>query len=402
MTHLVRDRVSWLLYAQQGAYGYFLYGITPAVGLLRDELGMSRTVAGLYGPAMAVGTVLGGAVYPVLARRARPSAVLSASLTGLATAVALLCLAPSVSGTLAATGLAAFFSNLVVNGGLSALAGRHGPAAGAAVSEATAASVGVGFLAPLLIDAAIRAGLGWRAGLGVTIVLTVVAAVATARMRRSLDRRPTVAPSAEATAAAGRLPGRYWLAWACIIAVGSVEMCLTMWAPEQLRERTGLAPGPAAAGVSAMLAGMVIGRVAGGQLAARLRTETLLCAALAFAAGGFGMFWLATTPELAMTGLLCCGLGMSLHFPLSVTLSTKYSAGQPDLAMSRNAYATALGLGAMPFLVGALADLVGMRAALVLAPLCLVLAAAAVVRLARLERGVHTTTSLPTPALTGS
>lgn len=398
MTHLVRDRVSWLLYAQQGSYGYFLYGITPAVGLLRDELGMSRTVAGLYGPAMAVGTVLGGAVYPVLARRARPSAVLSASLTGLATAVALLCLAPSVPGTLAATVLAAFFSNLVVNGGLSALAVRHGPAAGAAVSEATAASVGVGFLAPLLIDVAIRAGLGWRAGLGVTIVLTVVAALATARMRRSLDQRPAVTP----TSTQGRLPGRYWLAWACIIAVGSVEMCLTLWVPDQLRERTGLAPGPAAAGVSAILAGMVIGRIAGGRIAARLRTEPLLCAALAFAAGGFTVFWLATTPELAMTGLFCCGLGMSLHFPLSVTLSTKYSAGQPDLAMSRNAYATALGLGAMPFLVGALADLVGMRAAFVLAPLCLVLAAAAVVRLARLERGVHTTTPLPTPVLTGS
>lgn len=399
MTHLVRDRVSWLLYAQQGSYGYFLYGITPAVGLLRDELGMSRTVAGLYGPAMAVGTVLGGAVYPVLTRRARPSAVLSASLTGLATAVALLCLAPSVPGTLAATVLAAFFSNLVVNGGLSALAVRHGPAAGAAVSEATAASVGVGFLAPLLIDAAIRAGLGWRAGLGVTIVLTVAAALATARMRRSLDQRPAAAPTTEPT---GRLPGRYWLAWACIIAVGSVEMCLTLWVPDQLRERTGLAPGPAAAGVSAILAGMVIGRIAGGRIAARLRTEPLLCAALAFAAGGFTVFWLATTPELAIAGLLCCGLGMSLHFPLSVALSTKYSAGQPDLAMSRNAYATALGLGAMPFLVGALADLVGMRAAFVLAPLCLVLAAAAVVRLARLERGVHTTTSLPTPALTGS
>jgi fucose permease len=93
---------------------------------------------------------------------------------------------------------------------------------------------------------------------------------------------------------------------------------------------------------------------------------------------------------------------MSLHFPLSVALSTKHSAGQPDLAMSRNAYATALGLGAMPFLVGALADLVGMRAAFVLAPLCLVVAAAAVMRLARLERGVPATTPLPTPVLTGS
>lgn len=382
MTTLVRDRVSWLLYAQQGAYGYFLYGITPAVGLLREETGMSRTVAGLYGPALAAGTVLGGAVYPFLARKARPSAVLSASLTGLSTAVVLLCLAPSVPGTLAATALAAFFSNLVVNGGITALAARHGPASGAAVSEATAASVGIGFLAPLLIDTMVRTGLGWRFGLAIAIALTGTVALATARMRGSLDQTPVSIAAKEK----GQLPGRYWFAWVCLIAVGSVETCLTLWAPEHLRERVGLAPGPAAAGISAMLAGMLVGRVAGGRIAARLRPEPLLCAALALAATGFSVFWLATTPVTAMAGLLCCGLGMSLHFPLSVALSTKNSAGQPALAMSRNAYATALGLGAVPFLVGALADLVGMRAAFLMAPLCLAVAAIAVVRLARPDR----------------
>jgi hypothetical protein len=384
MTTLVRDRISWLLYAQQGAYGYFLYGITPAVGLLREELGMSRTVAGLFGPALAVGTVVGGAVYPVLARRARPSTVLAASLTGLATAVVVLCLMRSVPGTLAAAGLAAFFSNLLVNGGLTALTARHGPVSGAAVSEATGVCVGVGFLAPLLIDTAIRAGFGWRAGLGVAAVLTVAAAVATLRVRRAFDQPD--APSVVATPPSGRLPGRYWLAWACVIAVGSVETCMTLWAPEHLRERVGLEPGPAAAGISAMLAGMVAGRLTGGRLAARFRTEPLLCTALAVATAGFGVFWLATTPVLAMAGLLCCGLGMSLHFPLSVTLSTKHSAGQPALAMSRNAYATALGLGAVPFLVGALADVAGMRAAFLLAPLCLAGAALAVMRLSRPEQ----------------
>jgi predicted MFS family arabinose efflux permease len=383
MTALVRDRISWLLYAQQGAYGYFLYGITPAVGLLREELGMSRTVAGLFGPALAVGTVAGGAVYPVLARRARPSTVLAASLTGLAAAVVVLCLMRSVPGILAAAGLAAFFSNLLVNGGLTALTARHGPVSGAAVSEATGFCVAVGFLAPLLIDTAIRTGLGWRAGLGVAAILTVAAAVATLRVRRAFDERP---PAVVAAPPTGRLPGRYWLAWACVIAVGSVETCMTLWAPEHLRERVGLGPGPAAAGISALLAGMVAGRLAGGRLAARFRTEPLLCTALAVATAGFGVFWLATTPVLAMAGLLCCGLGMSLHFPLSITLSTKNSAGQPALAMSRNAYATALGLGAVPFLVGALADQAGMRAAFLLAPLCLAAAALAVMRLSRPEQ----------------
>lgn len=374
MSPLVRDRVSWLLYAQQGAYGYFLYRITPSVGLLREEWGMSRTVAGLYGPALAVGTVLGGAV-------------LSAGLTGLAVAVALLCLAPSVPGTLAATALAAFFANLVVNGDISALTTRHGPAAGAAVSEATGLCVGVGFLAPLLIDTAMRTGLGWRAGLGVAIALTATAAVATLKVRRAFDLPERVVTT---TPEKAHLPRRYWLAWTCVIAVGSVETCMTLWAPDHLRERVGLGPGPAAAGISAMLAGMLTGRVLADSSRPGCARNPLLCTALAVAAAGFGVFWLAATPALAVAGLLCCGLGMSLHFPLSVALSMKNSAGQPALAMSRNAHATALGLGAVPFLVGALADQVGMRAAFLLAPLCLAVAALAATRLTRSDHAAAT------------
>ena len=191
MSRLVRDRVSWLLYAQQGAYGYFLYAITPSVALLSDELGMSRTVAGLYGPALAVGTIIGGSAYPALARRFRPGILLSAALVGATVAVALLCSLKSVPGTLAATVLVTIFTTQVVNGGTTAITMRHGSAAGAAMSEATAVSVGLGLLAPLLLDTAIRLGLGWRPGLAATTVVTAAVAVATVRMRRRLD--PTTA-----------------------------------------------------------------------------------------------------------------------------------------------------------------------------------------------------------------
>ncbi|MGH8894974.1 MAG: MFS transporter, partial [Actinomycetes bacterium] len=54
---LERDRLTWVTYLQLGSYGYFLYGVGPSLSLLRDELDISRTVAGLHGTALAVGAL---------------------------------------------------------------------------------------------------------------------------------------------------------------------------------------------------------------------------------------------------------------------------------------------------------------------------------------------------------
>ena len=69
MPRLVRDRVTWLIYAQLGLFGYFLYGFGPVVPLLRDEQGVSLRVASLHGTGIAIGALAGGALFPVLARR---------------------------------------------------------------------------------------------------------------------------------------------------------------------------------------------------------------------------------------------------------------------------------------------------------------------------------------------
>jgi MFS family permease len=382
--------VSWLLYAQQGVFGYFQFGFGPAVLLFRDETGVSRTVAGLYGPALAVGTMIGGALFPHLVRRLNHGVVLSAGLAGLATGVALFCLLPSVTGTLAATTLTMIFGILVLSGVSTELTDRHGTASGAAISEANAFSAGMGFLAPLLINAAVDEGLGWRAAMGLTIFIAGALAVVTAVMRLRLATGTHAIPvqrnPATLNQESGRLPRRYWLAWSCLLATMSVETCLALWSPEQLRERTGLAPGTAAVGVSAVLAGMVVGRLAGGWVAVRIRTVPLMFTALALAAAGFGVFWSATTPGLAIAGLVCCGLGMSLHFPLGVALTMQASNRQIELAMSRNAYGIALGFGAAPFLLGMLADRLGINWAFGLVPLCLLIAAFSVGQLTRLQR----------------
>jgi MFS family permease len=396
---LVRDRVTWLHYAQQGAFGYFQFGFGPSVLLLREESGVSRTVAGLYGPALAVGAIVGGVLFPHLTRRLSLRLVLAMALAGLACGVALFCLAPSVAGTLAAAALTMSFGILVLSGVSTGLSEHHGSAASGAVSEANAASAGMGFIAPLLINLAVDAGMGWRVAMAVSIVLTGTLAVVTV-----VSRRPAVTSTPEDVLPQqkdGRLPRRYWLAWACLLTVMSVEMAMMQWTPEQLREHTGLAAGASSVGVSALLGGMVVGRLAGGWIAVRIGTFPLMYATLATAAAGFMIFWTATDPDIAIAGLVCCGLGISLHFPLGIALTIRASNQRFELAMSRSAYAAALSFGAAPFLLGALGDLLGMYWAFALVPACLTVAALMVAQLARLDRRDQPTTTVEHPAEPG-
>ena len=135
-----------------------------------------------------------------------------------------------------------------------------------------------------------------------------------------------------------------------------------------------------------MLGGMVVGRLVGARVSVRITTMPLLLIALSTAAIGFGVFWTATEPVVAIAGLACCGLGMAMHFPLGVTLTMRSSNQHFELAMSRNAYGIALGLGAVPFALGALADLLGINLAFGLIPVCLLIAILTVAQLARFER----------------
>ncbi|MEV5838798.1 MFS transporter [Nocardia sp. NPDC052112] len=387
-TRLVRDRVTWLHYAQQGALGYFQFGFGPAVLLLRQEADVSRTVAGLYGPALAVGAVLGGALFPHLTRRFPLAVLLSIALGGLGSGAAIFCLAPSVTGTLVGAAFAMTFGILVLSAVSTGLSDHHGTASGAAISEANAASASMGIISPLLINAAVDAGLGWRAAMGLSIVFAGVLAVVTALNHRRSTVAVRIVPD-QRQSDGESLPPRYWLAWICLLATGSVEAGLMLWSPEELRMHTGMAANTAATGVSAVLGGMVVGRLAGGWVVARFPTVPLMFSALAVAAAGFAVFWSAADPGIAIAGLICCGLGISLHFPLSVALTIRASNQQPELAMSRNSYGVAFGFGAAPFLLGVAADLLGIRAAFGLVPLCLLVAALSVGQLTRLARRNH-------------
>lgn len=401
---LRRDRVTWLVYGQLGAWGYFLFAFGPVLPLLRDSLDVSRTVAALHGTMIATGSVAAGFAYPRLTARFGRGPVSWAGLAGLCAGVLLLCAGHELPWTLTGVLVAGVFGSLVVTGSSAILSDHHGRAGPAAITEGNAVAAAFGVLGPLLVGGAVAVGIGWRPVLAAVALPAVVLALALGRVTVPNgpaappgDRRP--APSAVRPATPcvrpgasdsgsmvgrtgsrgeARLPAAYWPAWGVVVAIIGVEFSMTLWSSDVLRTRDGLAPGPAAAGVTAVVAGMFAGRLAGGHLALRFAADRLLLASLAIAGGGFAVFWVATAPVLAIAGLALTGSGMSLHYPLAVARAIGASGGRGDLAVSRIAIGAGAAAGSAPVVLGAIADRSGPHAAFLIVPVLLVLAAALV------------------------
>ncbi|WP_446212644.1 MFS transporter [Micromonospora sp. IBSANI012] len=421
MPRLTHDRTTWLTYAQLGLWGFFLYGFGPVVPLLRDEQGTSAAVAGLHSTAIAVGALLGGALFAPLARRIGRAAAIWAGLAGVAAGVTAFGLLRPLPATLAAVAAVATAGMIVVSGVAVVLTARHGPAAPAALTEANAVCAGMGILAPLVIGASVDAGFGWRPVMAVEVGLIALVALAA---RLSRVRPPQAAPAAAAAAdpvgataaaaapadatraddvpvplsgragaadrVAGRLPRAYWIAWVLMSVTGSIEVCLSLWTADVLRSHAGMTAASASAAVAAIVCGMFLGRLAGGRIALRWPPAPLLLGALTVSLAGFVLFWLAPVGWLAVTGLVVLGLGNALHYPLAISIALAVAGPAADKAAGWSAYSMGVGFGIAPVALGAVADGIGPHLAFLLLPGFIAAALLLTVRLGRALRAAPT------------
>ncbi len=388
-------------------WGYFNYGFGPVVPLLRDEQGTSAAMAGLHSTAIAAGAVAGGALYPVLSRRYGRGPVLWVCQAVIAAGVLGFVFLPALFPvTIALTALIAVAGIAAIGGIVSALSEQHGPAGPAAISEANAAACAAGLIAPLVIGATMRAGLGWRTGMGVLVLLIALVAALAFVKRVRIPSGLTVGVPAEAAAsvdvpatsavpagARPSLPGAYWLAWGMMTVTGAVEVVLSMWAASVLRDQVGLSAGAATAVMSAVVGGMFVGRLAGARIALRVPSIPLYFGALAVSLAGFAVFWTAGSAAAAVTGLIVVGLGNAMHYPVAISLAVAAAPGQADRAAGVAAYSMAVSFGAGPLLLGLVADQVGAHTAFLLIPVLIAGAAYLAWRFG------HTTGSRVTPVL---
>jgi predicted MFS family arabinose efflux permease len=362
--------LTWLVYLQMGCFGYFLYSFGPTVSLLRDEQGISRTLSGLHATALAAGSLIGAFVITPVVRRHGRGPVMWCGMVvmclGILIYVATDFLALTLTGALVGSLGAAFIAYPAP----AVLSDHHGRASAAAVTEATALAAGIGTVAPLIVGLTVATGLGWRTAM---LILLPAAALLGVFGRNVRYPTPLVAPVHDA--GAQRLPPVYWIGWGVVTAGIAVEFCMTLWTADILRARFDLSAAVASAGVTAVVAGMCVGRIAGGRLALHIALDRLLYGALAVCAAGFTAFWLTTWAPLAIFALLVSGLGIALFYPIGVARAIVASDGRPDLAVARIGVGVALASGGGPFVLGALADQIGIHNAFLVVPALLVFSA---------------------------
>jgi MFS family permease len=358
-------------YFELAIWGYFLYAFAPSVTLLRDDEHISRAVSGLHGTALAAGTVLAGIFGSRLIRRFGRAHMMWAALTIMAGGVVIITSCKVFPITMAGALIAGLGGTLTNNIVTAMLTAHHqGRAARVAVTQGNGLGSGAGIFAPLLIGGSIALGVGWRAGM--LIILVPILAVI-------MKFRHTVTPDAigvqppEAHAATGRLPLEYWRACFVIVMTTAIEFSMTIWSSDVLHNHFGLSKGMATTGVTAIVAGMTVGRFASGRLTLRYHADALLLCVFGISISGFVVFWMATVPWAAFVGLFITGLGISLQFPLAITRAIGFAGGRPDLGAAYTSLATGSAIALAPFGLGAFADHVGAHTALLVVPVFVLL-----------------------------
>ena len=265
-THPRRDRATLITYGQFAMYGWFLYAFGPSVPLLRDEYGVTSTVAALHGTLLALAALLVGLGAPRVVRHLGRGGSLRAGSVLLIIGVLIYTSGHSLALTMLGAFVAGLGGGLVAVFGNAHLSAHQGEAAPSALSEAAMMSAVFGMVAPLALGLGVAIGWGWRPGLLVTalgvLALELLRGPTTAFNDTELphDQLPEPEP----------LPHLFWWAWGVLVSLVGVEFCLILWSSDLLRLRGGFGPGAAAASLTSVVAGMALGRGVGSLLVQHL------------------------------------------------------------------------------------------------------------------------------------
>ena len=225
----------------------------------------------------------------------------------------------------------------------------------------TSMSVGTA-LPALVIGALVAAGAGWRPAFVTPLAIVVVLA-----SRRRSERFPAHAPQ-PAAASARPLPGAYWFFWAAFIPAVGAEWSVGAWGAGYLVDITGTSEGVASFLMTAFFGAMLAGRFVGGRIARRVEPFPLLLGATALGLAGVLLFWASETAAPVVAGLLVAGLGISMLYPMIVSLTIGTAPDRSDVASARGFIAAGGAVLVAPLTLGAMADQIGLRSAFAVVP----------------------------------
>jgi MFS family permease len=383
---LSRDRLTAVCYGMVGVWAFYLYFVGPATPVVSEELGVDLQLAGVTSLMLGVGLVASGVVGPPLVRQLGRGRAAVTCAAVLAVAAVALAAAPAFWAVLAAIAVCTLAGALLLNLGNAALTDRHGVAASAAITESQAIAGWLGVIAPLLIGAMVAIGLGWRAA-ALTVALVALALTLVLLPARSLlgGRKPA-RPGGDASAAARQeqreepagQPRRSssGFAWSLtgVVAAAGAEISLNFWGGVLIASNSGVELATATASLSALIAGIAVGRTVGSVLTRRFDVRPLVLVSLGMATAGFVTVWQSAWLWSSVLGLFLTGLGLALLFPLMVAMAMFHAGDRTDRAAALVSIVLGVSVGTAPFVLAAVAGWTSVSRAFLIVPVMLAVA----------------------------
>jgi MFS family permease len=361
-----RDRLTFLAYGMTITFGYAVASLGPAMPLLREDLDISRTVGGLHFTLLATGSVLAGLVVGRIVQAWGRRRLFWTGGAGVAAGTLLISVGWHPAITMTGCLLAGASGTATLVTVQASLSDRHSLHRPVALTEANMAT-SIGTVIPaLVIGALVSVGAGWRPGFFVPTAFLITLYM----LLRSEPFPPTA--SIEQSGRDRLLPRPYWFFWAAFIPAVGGEWSVGAWGADYLVTVAGATEGAASLLMSAFFGAMVLGRFLGGRVARKVSPFPLLVGTTTLGLGGSLLLWSSSTRPLVVVGLFVTGLGISMLFPMLLSLAIGIAPDRADVAAARISIAAGGSVIVAPVTLGAVADQVGIRGAFGLVPALLV------------------------------
>ncbi|GIJ48741.1 MFS transporter [Virgisporangium aliadipatigenens] len=347
------------------------------------EFGVSTETAGVITFAGICGYFVSSASAGFILNRFGVGWLLAASTVLAASALAGYALSPALAVVVPCSVVAGFGGGAIDSGLNAYAAGAFGPRH----MNWLHAFFGLGVaLGPLIMTAALSAGLSWRVGYGVVAVAQFALAAAFAVTARSwrTGSSPSSSPEGGGTAAEPvkvrsretfRLPAT-WLSVAAFVLYVSLEVAAGLWAFLLLTRGRGMDESVAGVCVSVYWAMLFVGRLVQGVVSQRFGAPKVLLGSLVGMAVGAVLVAVPGSGWIAAVGLAVIGFAEAPVFPLlMLTTADRVGAVHADRVIGLQVAAGALGGTLIPAGVGVLLSRVDLE---LLGPSLVVLAVALV------------------------
>lgn len=351
----VRGELAWLSYFMIATYCYIASALGPSMIFLREELGLNYSTAALHFSFWSLGVVLAGFIGDKCMRRFGKFKTVWFAVSGICLAVILIITAGHPAQSVAAAFLAGACGSTMSQALCTLMADRFAELRAVALSEANIAASICCCFAPLAVSFATRVNLGWRAAFLLPVLAYVLYFIFARRVLSSEESTKSALGSVDSS----KLPPAYFLCCVLVFLSVASEWSIIYWSSDFLKRVIGLSKSDAAAGVTAFLIAMVLGRLLGSRFAGFVQTRSLLKVASIVALSGFLVFWLNKALLLCYSGLFLAGLGISNFYPLILSMAIGLVPGNPARATARLSLASGSSTLIAPLMLGLLAEKYG-------------------------------------------